>query len=68
MPGIKETPEVHACGQCGEKFKTEDGYLNHTCAKSGVKPSNPKNLGEGFKKVQAAALARGAAKESSSLE
>ncbi len=55
--------QTHKCGQCRGEYKTEVEYLAHKCEKSGFKPTEPENLGEEFKLVSEAALARGAAKK-----
>lgn len=52
-------PKNHVCGQCGEGFDTEKQYLEHKCAKTGFKPTEPENLGEGFAKISEAAIKRG---------
>ena len=50
----------HNCGACQNGFDTEEEYLNHVCPISGFVPTDPNNLGEDFKKIQEAALKRGA--------
>ncbi len=63
MPSFEEVPEVHCCGKCGGKWKTDAEYLNHKCKITSFKPTDPKHLGPQFAKVQTAALARGEAKK-----
>ena len=50
------------CGKCKEAFGTVEEYLNHTCSKTGFKPTQIEHLGKGFKTISEAALKRGAAK------
>ena len=54
--------QKHICGQCNTSFDTRKEYLEHTCLKTGSKPTDPKHLGEGFSKVSEAALTRGNAR------
>ncbi len=54
--------QIHVCGRCGQKFKTEKEYLNHKCKKTGFKPTQIEHQGEEFKAVSEAALKRGAAR------
>ena len=56
-------PEKHVCGQCQEEFETEDQYLDHECPATGFTPRDPEHLGDDFKAVSEAALARGAAQQ-----
>ena len=51
---------THVCSPCGQKFATEQEYLDHTCGVTGVTPKNPVNLGADFVAIQSAALKRGA--------
>ena len=53
----------HVCSPCGGAFKDGKGYLDHVCPKSKFKPTDPRHLGPAFAKVQAAAVARGAARK-----
>lgn len=46
------------CGQCENQYTSEE-YLDHTCEKTGFKPTEPEHLGERFAKVSEAALKRG---------
>ena len=36
----------HICGACGKEFKTEKGYLNHKCKKTGYTPTDIEHLDE----------------------
>lgn len=33
--------EIHVCGKCGEKFSSNEEYLNHECKVTGKKPTDP---------------------------
>lgn len=54
---------METCGQCNKEFQNEDQYLDHVCEVSGFTPRDPENLGEGFKAVSDAAIARGEARK-----
>jgi uncharacterized C2H2 Zn-finger protein len=47
------------CGQCGKEFKDYKSYLTHTCEVTGVVPTDPKTMGEGYELIQEEAMKRG---------
>ena len=55
------------CGACGKEFKTNEEYLNHTCEKTGYKPTQIEHLDAlsngRFSLQSKAALARGEARK-----
>jgi hypothetical protein len=53
----------HLCAQCEQVFATEQEYLDHKCEKTGFQPTDPRHLGEEFKAVSEAAVARGEARK-----
>lgn len=55
--------QTHKCGRCDKSFKTEDAYLNHECAATGYKPTEPEHHGPEFAAISEAALARGAQRQ-----
>ncbi|MFA5261425.1 MAG: hypothetical protein WC450_09375 [Candidatus Omnitrophota bacterium] len=55
--------QLHICGQCNAKFKTEAEYLAHLCKKTGHKPTEIENLGPEAEAISKAALERGAARK-----
>jgi len=63
--GFKDqlTPEQlvgkHIDGLTGAVFETEEAYLNHVSPVTGKTPKDPEHLGENFKRVSDAAVARG---------
>lgn len=55
--------QLHKCGQCFEKFETEEGYLEHVCKRTDKVPTDQEHLGTKAAKVSEAALARGEARK-----
>ena len=47
------------CGQCAVEFETEELELDHVCAVTGVKPTDPQSMGPNWEAIQTAALERG---------
>lgn len=47
------------CMPCKRIFPSHEDYLQHTCEKSGLKPTEPGYAGRHFAKIQEAALKRG---------
>jgi hypothetical protein len=58
MEAEQPTIQKHVCGICLDEWLSEQEYLDHTC-KTGFKPTDPEQMGEGFATIQEAALARG---------
>jgi hypothetical protein len=48
------------CGQCGNHYKNEAGYLAHTCEVTGVKPTEPETMGKYHARLAEAAQERAA--------
>jgi predicted nucleic acid-binding Zn-ribbon protein len=51
---------MHRCGQCGQEFDSENGYLTHFCPELGVTPQQPEAMGPNHEEISRAALERGA--------
>lgn len=55
---------MHVCGQCQKKFKTEKGYNEHVCEKTGFAANSIEHqdaLTDGnYSKIAASAQQRGA--------
>lgn len=47
------------CGKCEREYDTENGYLNHECPVTGVKPTNPLHHGSQFVRQSINAMLRG---------
>jgi len=59
--------QIVICGACGEKFESNEDYLDHTCSKTGYTPRDIEHqdalTGGRFSKISKAALARGEARK-----
>ena len=55
--------QKHICSDCKLEFDTHEAYLEHTCEKTGFKPTDPKHLGKAFESISKVALERGQARK-----
>lgn len=55
------------CGKCEKEYKTQNGYLNHTCDVTGFTPTEPEHQGEQFVRQSIAAHKRGGSKKNAKV-
>lgn len=58
----EEKKQLHVCGQCSEKFESEEAYLEHECKATGYHPTDIEHM-EDSARISAAALERGEEKK-----